>query len=63
MKHESQWNLVIIKTIILREKKKMLMIAFHVSIIEINASDQCDFLYIGLSYRLHQFDNPITFRD
>ena len=31
MKHESQLNRVIIKTIILREKKKMIMIAFDLS--------------------------------
>ena len=36
-------NRVTIKTIILREEKKMIMIAFEVSIIEINALDQCDF--------------------
>ena len=32
-----------VKTTILREKKKMIMIAFDASIIEINASEQCDF--------------------
>ena len=41
----------------------MIMITFDVSIIEINAPDQCDLYNIGLCSRLLQFDNPIKFRD
>ena len=39
----NETELLIKLHIILREKKKMIMVAFDVSIIEINASDQCDF--------------------